>query len=110
MHHQLLGYLLGALDDNEQRSVEARLEYDAEWRHQLMHWRQQVVPLAALRPDFEPPAGLAERTCRYVADCRLALCCAVRGGDGDFEGRSAHVQACCPAGDATGEKVRRFPC
>ncbi len=71
MDHQLLGYLLGTLDDNEQRSVETRLRRDAE-RRQAARRKRQVVPQAAWRPDFEPPAGLAERTCRYVAECRLS--------------------------------------
>ncbi len=67
MHSQLLGHLLGALDDDEQQSVDARLEHDEEWCRQLARWRQRLAPLEALRPDFEPPPGLAERTCRYVA-------------------------------------------
>jgi len=67
MHSQLLGHLLGALDDDEQQRVDARLEHDEEWCRQLARWRQRLAPLEALRPDFEPPPGLAERTCRYVA-------------------------------------------
>jgi len=58
IRHRLLGYLLGVRD--ERRSVKTRLLQDADWRQQV------------LRPDFEPPRGLAERTCRYVADFRLA--------------------------------------
>jgi len=60
IRHQLLGYLLGVPDDDERRSVETRLLQDADWRQQV------------LQPAFEPPAGLAERTCRYVTDFRLA--------------------------------------
>lgn len=69
MHHQLLGHLLGALDDEEQSRIEARLERDAECCQELLQWRRRLAPLEALRPDFEPPPGLAERTCRYVAAC-----------------------------------------
>lgn len=67
MHQQLLGHLLGALDDNEQQWLEARLEHDEKRRRELVQWRRRLAPLEALRPDFEPPPGLTERTCRLVA-------------------------------------------
>ncbi|MCE5268100.1 MAG: hypothetical protein LLG00_09465 [Planctomycetaceae bacterium] len=66
MHQQLLGHLLGALDDDEQRWLEGRLEGDEERRRELVRWRRRLAPLDAMRPDFEPPPGLAERTCRMV--------------------------------------------
>ena len=66
-HQQLLGHLLGALDDEEQEWLDARLERDPRCREELTRWRRRLAPLAALRPDFEPPPGLAERTCRLVA-------------------------------------------
>ena len=34
--------------------------------------RRQLEPLAALKQGFAPPPGLAERTCRYVAEHRAA--------------------------------------
>ena len=67
MHQQLLGHLLGALDDDEQEWVEARLEHDEEYRRRWVELRRRLAPLLAVRPDFEPPPGLAERTCRLVA-------------------------------------------
>jgi prepilin-type processing-associated H-X9-DG protein len=70
MHQQLLGHLLGALDDAEEEQVEARLEQDEKWRREWVRWRRRLAPLEALRPDFEPPAGLAARTCRFVAACK----------------------------------------
>ncbi len=69
MHQQLLGHLLGALDDVEQERMDARLEHDEELRRQLVQWRRRLAPLEALRPEFEPPPGLAARTCRFVAAC-----------------------------------------
>jgi prepilin-type processing-associated H-X9-DG protein len=66
-HQQLLGHLLDALDDDEQRWLDARLEYDEERRLELARWRRRLAPLEALRPDFEPPPWLAEWTCRLVA-------------------------------------------
>ena len=69
MHQQLLGHLLGALDDAEEEQVDARLEHDERWRQELVRWRRRLGPLEVLRPDFEPPPGLAARTCRLVAAC-----------------------------------------
>jgi hypothetical protein len=71
-HQQLLGHLLGALDDAEQERVEARLESDPQWRRGLADWRRRLRAIEAMRPDFEPPPGLTERTCRRVADCAPA--------------------------------------
>ncbi|MEN6458578.1 MAG: hypothetical protein ABFC63_06570 [Thermoguttaceae bacterium] len=67
INQQLLGHLLGALEDEEEQWLETRLKDDEESRRGLTQWRRRLRPLAALRPDFEPPAGLAERTCRLVA-------------------------------------------
>jgi hypothetical protein len=69
---QLLGYLLGALDDEEQECFDRRFEQDEEFRRKLWEWRRRLPPFEALRPDFEPPPGLAERTCRIVAACAPA--------------------------------------
>jgi hypothetical protein len=73
MHQQLLGHLLGALDDNEHERLDALLERDEECCRELLRWRRRLTPLEAMRPDFEPPPGLAERTCRYVAASMSAL-------------------------------------
>jgi hypothetical protein len=67
IHQQVLGHLFGALDDGEQAWVESRLECDGDYRRQCLKWRRRLAPLDAARPDFEPPPGLAERTCRLVA-------------------------------------------
>ncbi len=66
-HFQLLGHLLGALDDEEQESVDARLESDPEYCRELVDWRRRLAPLELLRPDYEAPADLTHRTCRHVA-------------------------------------------
>ncbi|MBN2218290.1 MAG: hypothetical protein JW719_13020 [Pirellulales bacterium] len=66
-HQQLLGHLLGALDDDEQAWMDERLDRDDSCRQALSHWRRRLSPLEALRPDFDPPPGLTERTCRMVA-------------------------------------------
>jgi prepilin-type processing-associated H-X9-DG protein len=65
-HQQLLGHLLGALDNDEHQALDARLEQDPEFCRELTAWRRRLAPLEAVRPDFEPRPGLAQRTCRLV--------------------------------------------
>jgi hypothetical protein len=67
LHQQLLGHLLGALDDDEQQNLDVRLDSDATCRRELLRWRRRLAPLEAIRPDFEPPPDLAARTCCYVS-------------------------------------------
>ena len=67
VQEQLLGHLLGALDDCEHQVIAARLRSDPDLCKQFEQVRLQLEPLSALRRDFSPPAGLAERTCRFVA-------------------------------------------
>ena len=66
VREQVLGYLLGALDDAEMEQVRARLESDESYRVQWVELRRQLGEPAALRSEFDPPPGLAERTCRLV--------------------------------------------
>lgn len=66
MNEELLGYLLGALTPDEAAAVAARLEVDAELRHELEALRIQIAPLAADREYFDPPQGLADRVCESV--------------------------------------------
>jgi prepilin-type processing-associated H-X9-DG protein len=73
MHEQLLGHLLGALDDDEQEWLEARLKTDGEYRRHCLLWRRRLGAIEAALPEFEPPPGLAERTCRLVAACAPAM-------------------------------------
>lgn len=71
-HEQLLGYLLGALDDNEQVEIEKFLDGDADLRRELAILNRSLAPLDAVRREFSPPAGLASRTCAFVAESALA--------------------------------------
>lgn len=68
MHEDLLGYLMGALDADEQARVEAELANSAQLREELEHLRRCLEPLDAIREaaDVDPPAGLAERVCDAV--------------------------------------------
>jgi hypothetical protein len=45
---------------------------DPESQKELAALRRQLKSLAILRQDFAPPPGLAERTCRFVAEHRAA--------------------------------------
>ena len=66
VREQLLGHLLGALDESERNSVEARLEHDREYRGELAKALRLLEPLESAREGFPPPPRLAERTCRFV--------------------------------------------
>jgi len=66
---QMLGYLLGALDSADHEQVETDLDHDPELRAELDRLSACVRCLGLdeePRHD-EPPAGLVERTCRFVA-------------------------------------------
>lgn len=63
---QLLGHLIGALEDDEDDAVTARLQEDPQLREQLDALQRQLEPLSRLARAHNPPPGLAERTCRTV--------------------------------------------
>ena len=64
LKEQLIGYALGALDENELREVEQRLSGDAELRRELEAVQSALEPLADAYEEHEPPAGLADRAQR----------------------------------------------
>lgn len=64
---QLLGYLLGALEESEQDSVEDELDQNPKLMRDLALVRESLQPLWLAEPDYDPPPGLAERTCRLIA-------------------------------------------
>lgn len=66
MQENLIGYLLGALDGDEQADIQQRLEYDPELREQLREIEAKLIPLEQERWQHEPPAGLAAATCKFV--------------------------------------------
>ncbi|MHC4177240.1 MAG: hypothetical protein ACYSWU_07025 [Planctomycetota bacterium] len=67
LQEQLLGHLLGALEESEQEQIAARLQGDAALRLELARVRGRLESLESGRRVFTPPPGLAERTCRAVA-------------------------------------------
>lgn len=68
VEQQLLGYLLDALDESEQEQIREQLAVDPALRQQLGQLRKSLRPLESSLVTFSPPAGLAERTCRFVAE------------------------------------------
>jgi hypothetical protein len=66
VREELLGHLLGALEDSEQEAIQKRLQSEPELVRELSAVRRQLVVLETVRRDFDPPPGLAERTCSRV--------------------------------------------
>ena len=67
---ELLGYLCGALDDAESRSVEMQLadpQRGPPLRRDLEVLRLAIRPLTGDREPFRAPPGLADRTLAFVA-------------------------------------------
>jgi len=65
----LLGYLLGALSPGEHEQVEAELNQNPKLREEMQRLEACVkhVGLADEPDEWDPPVGLAERTCQFVA-------------------------------------------
>lgn len=63
----LLGYLLGALDAEQERAVQQSIDNDPTLEEQLVDLKSALVPLELLREHHPAPAGLARRTCETVA-------------------------------------------
>jgi hypothetical protein len=66
MRENLLGYLLGALEAHEREHVELELERDPALRRDVERLDAHLELLRADRERFDPPAGLAQRTCAFV--------------------------------------------
>lgn len=62
----LLGYLLGALDAEEQDSIQAQLDSDADLREALALIEDNQVLPPRMSPDTPFPAGLGRRTLEFV--------------------------------------------
>jgi hypothetical protein len=75
MDENLVGYLLHALDPDENRQVEAYLRQDPEGRARLELLQQGLAPLAADAEAEEPPRELVLNTLALVAahHCRPPL-------------------------------------
>jgi hypothetical protein len=64
---QLLGYLIGALEDSEKGAIERQLVGNPGLQEKLARARESLEPLESARRTYRPPTDLAARTCRLVA-------------------------------------------
>jgi anti-sigma-K factor RskA len=71
MRQDLLGYLLGSLEPEERQRIEDRLNHDRALHEELALLRGGLDVLDDGPKHFEPPPGLARRTCQFVA--RVAI-------------------------------------
>ena len=70
MREDLLGYLLGALDADEQLRIESELARDPQLRDELARLRRCLEPLESTWDECDPPAGLGRPRlcCRRAAE------------------------------------------
>jgi hypothetical protein len=66
MNEDLLGYSLDAIDDAERQRIEDALRNDPQLQRQLEDLSEELELLDNAPRDFEPPSGLARRTCDFV--------------------------------------------
>ncbi|MEK6249367.1 MAG: hypothetical protein N2C12_14385 [Planctomycetales bacterium] len=66
MRYQLVGYVLGALDDAERRELERQIADDSRMQVELELVRRAVEPLSVAKSLVAPPNGLAQRTCDLI--------------------------------------------
>lgn len=66
MRDYLIGYLLEALEPDEHEMVAAQLSRDPQLKRELELISRSLQPLGVDREHFDPPRGLAERTCEFV--------------------------------------------
>ena len=66
MQHELIGYLLQALEDDETAHVEHVLATCVETRRQLEMLSRGLEPVSALGADVVVPVGLSVRTCQTI--------------------------------------------
>ncbi len=69
----LLGYLLGALDDDEEARVRDALQENPALFDELEQLRRHLEPLESTRVQYQPPAGLAARTVAHIVDSEAAM-------------------------------------
>ena len=67
VQEDLLGYVLGALDATEERSVQQKIEQDPALQEEVRKLKASLVPLDFLDAPSGLRTGLARRTCEWVA-------------------------------------------
>ncbi len=64
---ELLGYVLGALDADQQRELQQKIDNDPQLDEKLIEVKSQLMPLELLDESSGSRPGLARRTCEMVA-------------------------------------------
>ncbi len=67
MRHDLVGFVVGALDAKEHEEVRQKVETDPELQKDLSLVERGLEPLGWDSDRLIPPSGLASRTCEYIA-------------------------------------------
>lgn len=76
MRRRLLGFLVGGLEDDDIERLKEEISKNRQFEEGLGNIRIAVDPLNEDRQTDPPPEGLAQQTCKHVAERREA------GGDG----------------------------
>lgn len=69
MQDRIIGYLLGALDEDELARFEAELRSNPELQAQVRAAERSLDILGCDEDDIDPPDGLADTTCDAVLGC-----------------------------------------
>ena len=70
VQQNIIGYLLGALDENEIAQFEAELDQNPDLQARVQDAARSLQVFDSDREDIAPPPGLVESTCSAVANIR----------------------------------------
>ena len=101
----LLGYVLGALDAQEQRELQQQIDNDPELEVQLLQIKSSLLPLDCL-DTAGPRTGLARRTCEAVANWQKENPVDVNAIDSQFANADALSLALASDAPETEPKLR----
>jgi hypothetical protein len=100
MREDLLGYLLGAMQPDERREFERRLQTDARLREECEFLKAALDECGDPAHLLDPPSGLAERTCEFISRVRAeeaTMFFAAKGAPTVDAGRAAPTTEMSPA-------------
>ena len=73
MFHDIVGYLLAALNAEEHERTATHLAADGEAQKMLDAANRLLAPLENVRSHLEAPDGLARRTCVFVRSVQTTI-------------------------------------